>query len=113
MLPADAPAEWRVDADAGFADVIVQADPGHLVYSTADRVQRRSRGDHGWAPEVEGMHASFLAMGPRLPKGETIGPIDVVDVYPLLMAILDLPVSTSIDGDPDRLTKLLDPRGGN
>lgn len=113
MLPAEAPEAWRLDVDAGFADVIVQADPGHLVYSTENRVQRRSRGDHGWAPEVEGMHASFLAMGPRLPKGETIGPIDVVDVYPLLMAILDLPLATSIDGDPDRLTKLLDPRGGN
>jgi hypothetical protein len=59
------------------------------------------------------MHASFLAMGPGLPKGETIGAIDVVDVYPLLMAILGLPVSTSIDGDPDRLTRLLKPRPGN
>jgi predicted AlkP superfamily pyrophosphatase or phosphodiesterase len=113
MLPAEAPKAWRVDADAGFADVIVQADPGRLVYSTAARVQRRSRGDHGWAPGVEGMHATFLAMGPGLPKGRTIGPIDVVDVYPLLMAILGLPITASIDGDPGRLSGLLETTEGN
>ena len=113
MRPGETPEAWRVSADAGFADVIVQADPGYLVYSTEDRVQRQSRGDHGWAPEVEGMHATFLAMGPGLPKGETIGPIDAVDIYPLLMEILGLPVTTRMDGHPDRLVKLLAPRAGN
>ncbi len=54
------------------------------------------------------MHAIFLASGPRLPKGEMIGPINSVDVYPLMMEILGIPISTPIDGDPERLTRLLD-----
>ena len=108
MLRDDAPPVWRVTEEAGFADVIVQADPGYLVYSSEDRVQRRSRGDHGWAPEEEGMHAIFLASGPRLPKGETIGPISSIDVYPLMMAILGLPITTPIDGDPSMLVPLLE-----
>lgn len=109
MLRDEAPAAWRVTEDAGFAEVIVQADPGYLVYSTGERVQRRSKGDHGWAPEAPGMHAFFAASGPRLPKGKTTGPIRSVDVYPLMMEILGLPVVTPIDGDPDKLTRLLKP----
>ena len=109
ILRDEAPAEWRVTEAAGFADIIVQADPGYLVYSTEDKVQRRSRGDHGWAPDAGGMHAIFLASGPRLPNNERIGPIRSVDVYPLMMEILGLPIVTPIDGDAQRLTRLLLP----
>jgi predicted AlkP superfamily pyrophosphatase or phosphodiesterase len=109
MLREEAPAAWRVTEEAGFAEIIVQADAGYLVYSTEARVQRRSKGDHGWAPEDEGMHAFFAASGPRLPAGDTLGPIRSVDVYPLMMEILGLPVNTPIDGDPDKLTRLLEP----
>jgi len=104
----ETPAAWRVTAEAGFADILLQADPGYLVYSTADRIQNQSRGDHGWAPESEGMHAYFLASGPRLPKGGSIGPIRSVDVYPLMMEILSLPITTPIDGDLDKLVKFLE-----
>jgi len=107
LLRAETPSEWRATEEAGFADIIVQANPGYLVYSTEKRVERRSRGDHGWAPDAEGMHAIFLASGPRLPTGERIGPIDSIDVYPLLMGILGLPITTPIDGDPQKLVPLL------
>lgn len=107
ILRDEAPTAWRVTEEAGFADIIVQAEPGYLVYSTEGKVQRRSRGDHGWAPETDGMHAIFLARGPRLPKGERIGPIRSIDVYPLMMAILGLPITTPIDSDPQKLVPLL------
>jgi predicted AlkP superfamily pyrophosphatase or phosphodiesterase len=107
MLRQDAPQAWRVSENAGFADVIVQADPGYLVFSYADRIEKNSRGDHGWAPEAEGMHGIFLASGPRLPKGKKIGPLSAVDVYPLMMEILGLPITTAIDSDPERLLPLL------
>jgi len=106
-LRSETPPAWQVTAAAGFADVIVQADPGWLVYSTSSRVERRSRGDHGWAPEAPGMHAIFLASGPRLPKGVRTGPIRAVDVYPLMMAVLGLPVTMAIDGDASKLVPLL------
>ena len=106
-LAAETPPQWRVTRAAGFADVIVQADPGWLVFSTAARVQRRSRGDHGWAPEATGMHAIFLASGPRLPEGVRIGPVRAVDVYPLMMEVLGLRTTLTIDGDPAKLLPLL------
>lgn len=105
-LPEEAPASWQLDSEAGLADVIVQAELGYLVFSFGDRVEARSRGDHGWPPEAEEMHGIFLASGPGLPKGKRIGPLSVVDVYPLMMEILGLPVTTAIDGDPDRLVPL-------
>lgn len=107
LLRAELPEAWRVPEESGFADIIVQADPGYLVYSSADRVKWRSPGDHGWAPEAEGMHGIFLASGPRLPKGMKIGPVSAVDVYPLMMEILGLPIAQPIDGDPEKLVPLL------
>jgi len=110
MLRLEAPESWKVSEAAGFADVIVQADPGFVVYSSLSRAAHASTGDHGWAPGFRDMHGIFMASGPRLPKGVQIPPIRVIDVYPLLMEILELPVTTEIDGDPDLLPALLQPR---
>jgi predicted AlkP superfamily pyrophosphatase or phosphodiesterase len=113
MLARDAPADWHVSEAAGFADVIVQADPGFTVYSSLSRAGHASAGNHGWVPGFRDMHGIFIASGPRLPKGLRIPPIRVIDVYPLLMEILGLPITTEIDGDPDLLPRLLQPRQGS
>ena len=110
MLHHDTPASWHVINDSGFADIIVQADPGYAVYSSRSRSRYASIGDHGWAPEHEEMHGIFLAAGRRLPAGKRIPAINAVDVYPLMMEILEIPVTTPIDGDPDKLTRLMAPR---
>ncbi len=110
MLRKDLPASWQATEQAGFADIVVQADPGYLVFSTALRAKGVSPGDHGWAREFEDMHGMFIATGPRLPKGEVIPAIEAVDVFPLLMEILELPITTPIDGDPLLLPALLSER---
>ena len=107
-LRHELPDAWRVPEDAHFADVVVQADNGYKVYSTRERVTSRLKGSHGWPREAEDMHAFFLASGPRLPGGARIGPIESVDIYPLMMEILGLPITTPIDGDPSKLVPLLD-----
>lgn len=109
MLREEVPANWNVTEGAGFADVIVQADPGFTVYSSAAKAGHPSIGNHGWAPEFRDMHGIFMASGPRLPKGVQIPPIEVIDVYPLLMEILEVPITTEIDGDPNLLPALLQP----
>ena len=107
MLRTDTPKAWRATSAAGFADVILQADDGHLVFSTA-RAVAPVPGNHGWAPEIEDMFGIFLAMGPDLPEGLQLAAINNVDIYPLLMKILGLPVTTPIDGDPALLPELLE-----
>jgi hypothetical protein len=106
-LREEVPTEWQVPADSGFAELIVQADPGYPAFSTEARINLKPNGSHGWTPDTSEMHAVFLASGPRLPEGRTIGPIDSVDVYPLLMEILGLSITTPIDGDPSKLVPLL------
>jgi predicted AlkP superfamily pyrophosphatase or phosphodiesterase len=113
MLRSEVPENWNANEAAGFADVIVQADPGFTVYSSLARSSHTSTGDHGWAPEFRDMHGIFMASGPRLPKGVKIPPVEVIDVYPLLMEILELPIMTEIDGDQDLLPGLLKPRRGS
>jgi len=110
MLRSEAPKDWRATSAAGFADVIVQADPGYGVFTTQRLAGSMSRGDHGWAPEFEDMFGIFLATGPRLPEGLRLAAINNVDVYPLLMEILELPITTPIDGDPELLPDLLERR---
>lgn len=112
MLRHETPDSWHVTADSGFADVIVQANTGYTVYSSRDLWSHSSAsiGDHGWAPEIEEMHGIFLATGPRLPKEKRIPAINAVDVYPLLMEILGIPLEAPIDGNLSTLPDLLIPR---
>ena len=112
MLRHETPDSWHVTTDSGFADVIVQANTGYTVYSSRDLWSHSSAsiGDHGWAPEIEEMHGIFLATGPRLPKEKRIPAINAVDVYPLLMEILGIPLEAPIDGNPSTLPDLLIPR---
>ena len=107
-LREELPKKWHVPADSDFAEIILQSDPGYLVFSTEARINLKPNGSHGWAPETPDLHAIFLAMGPRLPRATRIGPIGSVDVYPLLMEILGLPITTPIDGDPSKLVPLLE-----
>ncbi len=112
MLRHETPDSWHVTTDSGFADVIVQANTGYTVYSSRDLWSHSSAsiGDHGWAPEIEEMHGIFLATGPRLPKEKRIPAINAVDVYPLLMEKLGIPLEAPIDGNPSTLPDLLIPR---
>ena len=96
-------------SDSDFADVILQADPGYSVASKSSLAGHRNSGDHGWAREAKDMHGIFLATGPRLPKGKRLPEINNVDVYPLMMEVLGLPVITPIDGDAELLPSLLAP----
>lgn len=107
-LPSDAPDEWKIGVDSGFADIIVQADAGYAVFSSADNGSVSSVGDHGWPPEAETMHGIFLATGPRLPSDVLVPPIRAVDVYPLMTSLLGLPVDGRAKNRGEALLQLLE-----
>ncbi len=90
-LRDDAPARWRFGSDGRFPDIVLMADPGHTVVSTPARIAAIKRGKHGWDPATPSMHGIFIASGQLLPAGREIGEISVVDVFPLMLAILGLP----------------------
>lgn len=93
-LRAESPAHWRVPVDdARFADIVLMAEPGHTVVSGPERVARIKAGNHGWDPSIPAMHGIFVARGPGLPGGVSVGERHATDVYPLVTAILRLPDS--------------------
>lgn len=109
LLPSEAPEAWDATASARHPDLLVMADPGCAVLSTEGRKSKITPGDHGWAPEMPEMRGIFYAMGPRIPAGTRTGVLNVTDVYPLMMSILELPYPHAIQGDPDVLPPLLSP----
>ena len=57
-----------------------------------------ARGSHGYDPDLPQMRASFIASGPAFRERVELPVFDNVDVYPLLMRLLDLPAEPN-DGD--------------
>lgn len=106
----DAPAHWRIADDDRYPDVIIQADGGHAVITDDGRREWLSTGAHGWPPVSDAMGATFIARGPRLPRGKRIGEIHVTDVYPMMLELLDLPLPDGHVVESRVLLDLLEPR---
>jgi predicted AlkP superfamily pyrophosphatase or phosphodiesterase len=64
-------------------------------------------GEHGYDPRVlKSMRALFLAVGPDIRPGSTLGPFENVNVYPLVAKILGL-IPPKVDGNLNVLSKIL------
>jgi predicted AlkP superfamily pyrophosphatase or phosphodiesterase len=90
VLRDEAPTEWRIDDSPRFPEVFVVPELGYGVVAEQEAVQRLKKGDHGWDPSNKAMHGIFLASGPALPRGVTIGQVSVVEIYPLLLELLQI-----------------------
>ena len=106
VLRDEAPAEWRVTDSPRYPEVFVVPNIGHGVVVEPEGVGRLTKGDHGWEPSEKAMHGIFLASGPGLPRGVTIGEVSVVDVYPLMLELLRIE-SSPPPPDRDRLRPML------
>ena len=109
LLAEDTPPAWGIRPGGRFPDLIVQADPGCAVLSSAEAAHKITPGDHGWAPEMTEMRGVFYAMGPRIPVGARPGIVSVTDIHGLMMTILELPDSSREGGPAGRLAELLLP----
>jgi predicted AlkP superfamily pyrophosphatase or phosphodiesterase len=107
MLPEEAPADWQLAASPRFPDLLVQADPGCAVISSASERHKITAGDHGWAPDMPEMSGVFYAMGPGIPPGTRPGVLSVTDVYPLMLSILGLTAPATLDGQAAALSATL------
>lgn len=106
VLREDAPPEWRVSDSRRFPEIFVVPEPGYAVVVEPEDVQRQKKGDHGWEPSEKAMHGIFLAAGPGLPEGETIGEVGAVEVFPLMLEILQIDTAEPASGR-DRLRALV------
>jgi hypothetical protein len=77
------------------------------VISSAEKAEKVIAGDHGWAPESPEMHGFFIASGPNIKTGQSLGPVDNIDVYPFMLSILGLDAPEMTDGDANALNGIL------
>jgi predicted AlkP superfamily pyrophosphatase or phosphodiesterase len=70
--------------------LVVWVDPGWMLFaSRAERdAERPALGNHGYDPAEPDMHGLFVAAGPSFRRGVSLPPLDNVDVYELLCALL-------------------------
>lgn len=108
-MPTTAPENWKINDNPRFPDVMLISDQGHAVLSSNEKVGKINAGDHGWAPESPDMHGFFIASGPDIRAGASLGAVNNIDIYPLLVSILGLRAAENIDGDPAKLADVLKP----
>lgn len=97
-----APADWRISDDPRYPELILVADTGHGIVSTADRAGRRLAGSHGWPPGDPAMQAIFVAAGPRVKAG-LVDAINAVDVYAFVLALAGLEAPRPIPAERQTL----------
>lgn len=95
-----------------IGDLVMLAAPAHILrHSDRKRNDQGAKagahfGVHGYDPTVvSDVRGIFLAQGPQLKKGQKLGLVRNIDVYPLVARILGLTIP-KIDGDPKALEKI-------
>ena len=105
------PQRWHYGNNARVPPIVCQMDEGWDALPAADKAKRKAgvtRGSHGYDPALPSMRAAFIARGPAFRKGAVISAFDNVDVYPLMMRLLDIPAREN-DGDIAPLLPALEP----
>lgn len=99
-----------------FGDIIIVPDLGYYLTTSNGMVSYQNRsamfktdvfGEHGFSQEYKDMHGIFFANGPMVKEGLTILPFENFHVFPLLAAILGLPIPDDIDGKLEILEPIL------
>lgn len=90
--------------------IVLVADEGWDLVTTAYIKASRSYGNHGYDNRLDSMHPLFIAHGPDFRTGYISEPFDNVDLYPLMCYLLDIPVLPS-NGSLHRVVFLLSRRG--
>ena len=96
---------YRENPRAG--DVVVIMDESWILERTTRKARAESWGQHGWDNMLPSMRATFVAMGPGIRSGATVGEVENIDVYPLMTELLGLKAAAGIDGRPGRIRSMI------
>ena len=104
---SELPARWHYGTHPRVPAIVCQADVGWILTTRKSwRVRPHATGAHGFDPQSPQMRAVFVAEGPSFADGVVLPPFDNVDVYPLLMKLLDVPPRPN-DGNPHTFDAVL------
>jgi predicted AlkP superfamily pyrophosphatase or phosphodiesterase len=103
------PVAWHYGSNPRIPPIVCQADEGWTVL-TKEKYDAGndhfSDGEHGFDPNSTAMRAMFFANGPDIKPGLVLSPIDNVDVYDFLCALLKI-TPLKNDGDAQALEAAL------
>ncbi len=88
-------------SDPRTPDLVLLAEPGGYIGLRRAKDQNRVvKGAHGYrAKNNKSMQGVLMATGPSLKSGLVVPAVENVHIYPLIMHILGVPVTTKIDGE--------------
>jgi predicted AlkP superfamily pyrophosphatase or phosphodiesterase len=105
------PPELQYGSHRRIPAVVGLVEPGWLVTSR-DLAARnaatgwKTGGAHGYSTRTKEMRGLFVAAGPRVQRGVTVGPIENIHLYHFMCEVLGVRASRN-DGDPARTATLL------
>lgn len=103
----EVPARLHFNGHARITPLVLVADPGWTIASTARLAARRpNAGGHGFDNASREMGALFLASGPAFRQGVTVAPFQNIHVYDLLAHLIGVTPAPN-DGSLDSVRSML------
>lgn len=89
--------------------VLITESPKMITYSeSSKKSKKKPGGTHGYDPFKNiNMGAIFYIEGPNIKKGYSQSPVENVHIYPLIAHLLELEITTPIDGNLNALKSVL------
>lgn len=94
----DIPARYNYGSNPRIPEYFCLAEMGWQIFQSR-REEEKIGGNHGFDPFTPEMAAIFIANGPAFESGKHLGTFDIVDVNPLIRAVLGLPQDMAQDGE--------------
>ncbi len=96
------PPRWQYGSHPRVPPIVCQMHEGYDALRR-DWLKTRSktevRGSHGFDPALPSMRAIFIARGPAFRENATVPAFDNIDVYPLLMSLIEVAPAANDGGD--------------
>lgn len=97
---AQIPARFEFGRNPRVPSYLCLAETGWLIFADQNPKNRSNGGAHGYDNLAPEMGALFIAHGPAFRPAARLQSLDNVDVYPLLMRLIQVPALAS-DGKPE------------
>ncbi len=99
---SELPERWHYGSHPRVPAIVCQMHEGYDALRR-DWLKTRSttqiRGSHGFDPALPSMRAIFLARGPAFRENATVPAFENIDVYPLLMSLIEVAPAANDGGD--------------
>jgi len=103
---ATIPARLHFGQNARVPSIVCMPEVGWVILADQANVKNTAGGAHGYDNQSAAMQAIFIAAGPAFKEHVQLPAFDNVDVYPLLMRLINVPALPS-DGNLDSIRPAL------